>query len=148
MRYTLQKGFKSTNGQIEILDSDSLCYLVKNNSKGVTGVRTISRLLLDEYVDYFEKHPYNSAAQAREDLSGKTDIDKFEYGYTSTLTTMAKMVLGEQLSATDKTIAATVNNHSLPVDEPLQVIYYGAPGTGKSFTIDDKTDDDVTWSLI
>lgn len=31
-----------------------------------------------------------------------------------------------------------------PVDinEPLQVIYYGAPGTGKSFTIDDKTDDE------
>ena len=29
-----------------------------------------------------------------------------------------------------------------PIDEPLQVIYYGAPGTGKSFTIDDKTDDE------
>lgn len=29
----------------------------------------------------------------------------------------------------------------LILDEPLQVIYYGAPGTGKSFTIDDKTDD-------
>ena len=28
------------------------------------------------------------------------------------------------------------------IDEPLQVIYYGAPGTGKSFTIDDKTDDE------
>lgn len=28
-----------------------------------------------------------------------------------------------------------------PLDEPLQVIYYGAPGTGKSFTIDNKTDD-------
>lgn len=27
------------------------------------------------------------------------------------------------------------------IDEPLQVIYYGAPGTGKSFTIDDITDD-------
>ncbi len=27
------------------------------------------------------------------------------------------------------------------IDEPLQIIYYGAPGTGKSFTIDDKTDD-------
>ncbi|MDE5653930.1 MAG: AAA family ATPase, partial [Muribaculaceae bacterium] len=31
---------------------------------------------------------------------------------------------------------------SSPIDEPLQVIYYGAPGTGKSFTIDDMTDDD------
>ena len=30
----------------------------------------------------------------------------------------------------------------LILDEPLQVIYYGAPGTGKSFTIDDKTDEE------
>ncbi|GFI35468.1 MULTISPECIES: hypothetical protein [Bacteroidales] len=29
-----------------------------------------------------------------------------------------------------------------PLNEPLQIIYYGAPGTGKSFTIDDKTDDE------
>jgi len=28
-----------------------------------------------------------------------------------------------------------------PIAESLQQIYYGAPGTGKSFTIDDKTDD-------
>lgn len=27
-------------------------------------------------------------------------------------------------------------------NQPLQVIYYGAPGTGKSFTIDDMTDDE------
>lgn len=31
-----------------------------------------------------------------------------------------------------------------PINEPLQVIYYGAPGTGKSFTIDEKTDDENT----
>ena len=29
-----------------------------------------------------------------------------------------------------------------PLYEPLQVIYYGAPGTGKSHTIDDLTDDE------
>lgn len=141
MHYILQPGFKSTNGQIEILDSDSLCYIVKNNSKGATGVRTISRSLLNEYVDYFEKHPSNTAAQAREDLAGRTNIDKFEYGYTSTLTTMAKMVTGELLCSSDKAIAAASFNPVKLIDEPLQVIYYGAPGTGKSFTIDDKTDD-------
>lgn len=141
MHYILQPGFKSTNGQIEILDSDSLCYIVKNNSKGATGVRTISRSLLNEYVDYFEKHPSNTAAQAREDLAGRTNIDKFEYGYTSTLTTMAKMVTGELLCSSDKAIAAASFNPVKLIDEPLQIIYYGAPGTGKSFTIDDKTDD-------
>ena len=142
MRYILQPGFKSTNGQIEILASDSLCLLVKNNSKGAVGVRTISRSLLDEYVDYFEKYPSNTAAQAREDLVGKTNIDKFEYGYTSTLTMMAKMVTGELLCSLDKAIAAASFNQVKLIDEPLQVIYYGAPGTGKSFTIDDKTDDE------
>lgn len=142
MRYILQPGFKSTNGQIEILDSDSLCFLVKNNSKGAIGVRTISRSLLDEYVEYFEKYPSNTAAQAREDLAGKTNIDKFEYGYTSTLTIMAKMVTGELLYSSDKAIAATSSNQIKLIDEPLQFIFYGAPGTGKSFTIDDKTDDE------
>ena len=142
MHYILQKGFKSTNGQLEVLDSDLLCYLVKNQSKGATGIRTISRTLLKEYVDYFEKHPNNTAAQAREDLSGKTFIDKYEYGYTSTLTTMAKMVLGELLSESDKLIAATASNRTIHTGKHLQVIYYGAPGTGKSFTIDSITDDE------
>lgn len=64
MHYILFAGFKSINGQVEILDSDSLCFLVKNYSKGATGVRTISKSLLNEYVDYFEKHPDNSAEQA------------------------------------------------------------------------------------
>ena len=131
MHYILQPGFKSTNGQIEILDSDSLCYIVKNNSKGATGVRTISRSLLNEYVDYFEKYPSNTAAQAREDLAGRTNIDKFEYGYTSTLTTMAKMVTGELLCSSDKAIAAASFNPVKRIDEPLQIIYYGAPGTGR-----------------
>lgn len=142
MRYILQPGFKSTNGQIEILDSDSLCFLVKNNSKGAVGVRTISRSLLDEYVDYFEKYPSNTAAQAREDLAGRTNIDKFEYGYTSTLTIMAKMVTGELLYSSDKATATASSNQIKLIDEPLQLIFYGAPGTGKSFTIDDKTDDE------
>ena len=35
-----------------------------------------------------------------------------------------------------------MNRVKSPLDEPLQVIYYGAPGTGKSHTIDDLTDDE------
>lgn len=135
MRYILQKGFKSINGQIEILDSDSLCYLVKNNSKGVSGIRTISKALLEEYVDYFEKHPHNTSQQARDDLAGKTAIDKFEYGYTSTLTTMARMVIGDQLSSSDKMLSIPQAKVTNIFNQPFQLIYYGAPGTGKSHKI-------------
>ena len=142
MRYSLRKGFKSLNGQVEILDSDSLCYLVKNISKGATGVRTISKSLLEEYIHYFEKNPSSSAEDARKELSGKTDIDKFEYGYSSTLTTLAKMVLGEQLNSRDKAQTASNDNSHINFGLPLQQIFYGAPGTGKSFTIDDTVNDE------
>lgn len=140
MRYKLLAGFKSINGQVEILDSDSLCYLVKNYSKGAVGVRTISKSLLNEYVNYFEKYPDNNADQARKDLGGHTSVDKFEYGYSSTLTTMAKMILGEQLSSADK-LLSNEDAKSKSIDKPLQLIYYGAPGTGKSFTIDQVTNE-------
>lgn len=142
MHYTLDKGFKSINGQVEILDSDSLCYLVKSDSKGAVGYRTISKSLLKEYVEYFEKHPSNSADQARKDLAGKSSIDKFEYGYSSTLKTMAMMVLGDQLSAGDKLIATKLSVKSQIDNQPLLLIYYGAPGTGKSYAIDQVTNED------
>lgn len=48
------------------------------------------------------------------------------------------MVLGSDLSDTDKNRTAKAHKTNLP----LQIIYYGAPGTGKSFTIDAITDDD------
>lgn len=140
MRYKLLAGFKSINGQVEILDSDSLCYLVKNYSKGAIGVRTISKSLLNEYVNYFEKHPDNNTDQARKDLAGHTSVDRFEYGYSSTLTTMAKMVLGEQLSSADK-LLSNEDAKTKNINQPLQLIYYGAPGTGKSFTIDQVTNE-------
>lgn len=49
--------------------------------------------MLGEYVHYFTENPDSNANTAREVLCGKTEIDKFEYGYTSTLTVMAKMIL-------------------------------------------------------
>lgn len=140
MRYKLLNGFKSINGQVEILDSDSLCYLVKNYSKGAIDVRTISKSLLNEYINYFEKHPDNNADQARKDLAGQTSVDRFEYGYSSTLTTMAKMVLGEQLSSSDK-LLLNEDAKTKSVNQPLMLIYYGAPGTGKSFAIDKTTNE-------
>lgn len=96
--------------------------------------------MLNEYVNYFEKYPDNNADQARKDLGGHTSVDKFEYGYSSTLTTMAKMILGEQLSSADK-LLSNEDAKSKSIDKPLQLIYYGAPGTGKSFTIDQVTNE-------
>ena len=136
MRYNLQKGFKSNNGQVEIVDEDKLCFIVRNISKGASGLRTISKALLDEYVEYFETRENPSSVSAREDLSGISEIDKFEYGYTSTLSTMAKMVLGEELSEHDKIIAINLKASIDIIELPLQIIYYGAPGTGKSHKID------------
>lgn len=120
----LQIGDVSNNGQVEIVDEDRLCYLVRSTSRGASGVRTISKKLLDEYVTYWREHPDTTADLARQDLSGKSSVDKYEYGYSSTLSVMAQMVLQSTHNVNNKV--------SCP---PLQQIFYGAPGTGKSFTI-------------
>lgn len=89
----LRVGDISSNGQVEILAEDKLCYLVKSKSRGAEGVRTISKDLLDEYVKFFFVYPSENADNARDILKGRTQIDNYEYGYSSTLTVMAKMVL-------------------------------------------------------
>ena len=133
----LKKGDTSDNGQIIIIDEDRLCYLVKSISRGAFGLRTISKELLSEYVAYFDKHPDATANDAREALSGNSDIDKFEYGYSSTLRVMAQMVLG-QISTTTSTIEITHKTKS-KLAQPLQQIFYGAPGTGKSHEVKRQT---------
>ena len=125
----LQIGDVSNNGQVEIVDEDRLCYLVRSISKGATGLRTISKSLLEEYVNYWSEHSDATSESARQALSGRSEIDKFEYGYSSTLSVMAQMVL----QSTHK-----VNNKVSFL--PLQQIFYGAPGTGKSFTINRDTE--------
>ena len=127
----LKIGDTSDNGQITIIDEDRLCYLVKSTSRGALGVRTISKKLLEEYVAYFANNPDASANDARDALSGNSDIDKFEYGYTSTLKVMAQMVLGKIDVTTTKDFSITPSE----TEYPLQQIFYGAPGTGKSNTI-------------
>lgn len=133
----LKIGDTSENGQITIIDEDRLCYLVKSASRGAEGVRTISKSLLSEYIAYFSKNPNASANDARDTLSGQSDIDKFEYGYTSTLKAMAQMELG-QIGTTSVSID-NIPNRDLPF--PLQRIFYGAPGTGKSNTIKREVED-------
>ena len=103
----LQIGDMSENGQITIIDEDRLCYIVKSESRGASGLRTISKALLKEFVAYMEAHPETPANDVRFKLSGLSDIDKYEYGYGATLVTMAKMILGQTeiirvTSSTDK----------------------------------------------
>ncbi len=137
MKYSIKPGMRSVNGQVEILDEDRLCLEIKSISKGAIGVRTISKKLLAEFVGYFETHPESSAMAAREYLCGLTNVDKFEYGYYSTLTTLAKMVLGEELSEADKLLSSCDRKY---YNDCLQLIFYGAPGTGKSYTVDNDTE--------
>ena len=63
--YQLKIGDTSTNGQVKIVDKDRLCYIVESQSKGAKGLRTISKNLLNEYVEYFKYHPSASANDAR-----------------------------------------------------------------------------------
>jgi len=53
----LRIGDVSDNGQVTIVDEDRLCYLVKSESRGSVGLRTISKALLGEYVYYFTENP-------------------------------------------------------------------------------------------
>lgn len=121
----LLKGDISEDGSVRIVDVDRLCYLVESRSRGAIGLRTISKELLKEYIDYWSNHPNSTPNEARAALSGQSDIDKFEYGYTSTLSVMAGMYLMGSLSN---------QSHS---SQPHQTIYYGAPGSGKSHKVKD-----------
>ena len=129
----LRVGDVSDNGQVTIIDEDRLCYQVKSVSKGAIGIRTISKALLLEFIKYRSTHPYSGANQARDALSGKSDVDKFEYGYASTLIVMADMALqvGKE--------RVTVLQPGRISSDPLQQIFYGAPGTGKSYAIKELT---------
>lgn len=129
----LNIGDTSDNGQITIIDEDRICYLVKSTSRGAFGIRTISKKLLEEYVSYFSMHPDATANDARDALSGNSDIDKFEYGYSATLKVMAQMVLGQISTCTGDIEFIHKTKSVFPY--PLQQIFYGAPGTGKSHRI-------------
>lgn len=47
-------------------------------------------------------------------------------------------------SSSDDVVLETKSSSARHLKEPLQLIYYGAPGTGKSFAIDEMTNDDNT----
>lgn len=93
--YELLIGDKSRDESLVVLDEDRLCYRVKSVSNGGVGVRTISKALLAEWVEAYQSTPNEPSQVVRERLVGKSEIDRFEYGYAGTLAKMAKMILGQ-----------------------------------------------------
>lgn len=134
MNFFLNVGDASADGRVEIIDEDKLCYQVRNISKGAIGIRTISKKLLNEFVSYFAANPDATADEARNALVGQSEIDKFEYGYASTLAVMAKMLLKKK---DEKESLEKARNQYKGFF--FQQIFYGAPGTGKSHTINEET---------
>lgn len=134
----LKIGDYSDNGQITIIDEDKLCYLVRSTSRGASGLRTISKALLKEFVDFVQVHPDASPRDCRDALSGGSEIDKYEYGYDATLLMMAKMVLGRENvnRAVAETILSDTNSSYLPYLTALRtkpfMLLAGISGTGKS----------------
>ncbi len=136
----LNTGDSSENGQITIVDQDRLCYLVQSSSKGATGMRTISKALVREYIDFFSKNPNATSSEARDFLTGGSNIDKFEYGYTSTLRVMALMALANQEpTSSDVSEAPIPLKHDNPFRPYITAIrtkpfmlLAGISGTGKS----------------
>lgn len=137
----LMIGDQSVDGRLLIADKDRLCYQVKLENKGAFSMRTISKQLLGEFIDYYRKNPNKKAEDARVELKELSDIDKFEYGYSATLTAMAKMVLDPKSELIRKGISTDSfsTQSTLLTVAGLQQIYYGAPGTGKSKAIKDLT---------
>lgn len=127
----LNIGDISEDLDVEIVDKDRLCYLVRVETRGSYGLRTISKQILGEFIDYFKEHPDAKAEDARKALRGESELDRFEYGYAATLMRMAKM----SLNSTVKSLPDKINVHRIS----LQQIFYGAPGTGKSHAIKDAT---------
>lgn len=137
----LMIGDQSVDGRLLIADKDRLCYQVKLENKGAFSMRTISKQLLGEFIDYYRKNPDKKAEDARVELKELSNIDKFEYGYSATLTAMAKMVLDPKNELIRKGISTDtfVTENTLLKTTGLQQIYYGAPSTGKSKAIKDLT---------
>jgi len=92
--YTLRIGDRTKDDSLIVHDEDRLCYQVKWFARGTYSIRTISKVLLDEWVRAYAATPNDKSQAVRERIVGMSDVDRFEYGYAATLATMAKMILG------------------------------------------------------
>lgn len=89
----LQIGDVSCDRSLIVHDEDRLCYQVKWLTRGRYSIRTISKDLLNEWVEAYVQTPSAKSQDVRLKIVGQSDVDKFEYGYAATLAMMAKMQL-------------------------------------------------------
>lgn len=144
MNEVLHVGDSSINGQVTIVDEDRLCYIVHSVSKGAEGNRTISKKLLKEFVRYRKSHPNSTSNDIRTALVGHSDIDRFEYGYASTLLILADMAIDKQKKTSEE--SAFLKHRA---KDPLQLIIYGTPGSGKSNKVRKEYDEKYPkWQVI
>ncbi len=133
---TLRKGDISTDGAVEVIACDSLCYQVRSKSKNASGIRTISRKILDEWISAHRSNPELNAEELRNLLSGQSDIDKFEYGYASTLLKLAQMVVDDKTrNVSNQTISehpSSCGPYLAAIRTKPFILLAGISGTGKS----------------
>ena len=129
---------EGTRTQEQIVGEDKYCFRV-GAMNDAHGIRTISKSIIDEFVEYYKENPKGAAKDAKDALCGHSSNDKFEYGYVSTLSALAKAVLKKiNIETSEITEAHLPKTYELS----YQSIYYGAPGTGKSYTINQITKDE------
>ncbi len=88
---------ESPYGVVTIIDDDDYSYqvLCVNDAKHSKGIRTISKILVKEWISAVTSDPTKNASTIRDDLCGKSDVDKFEYGNEGVLIKLAKMATGQ-----------------------------------------------------
>ena len=70
----LQIGDQSIDdkGQVKIMDEDRLCFLVKSESRGTYGLRTISKQLLREYTFAIQYQTHSQSPSCK--VSSSTNL--------------------------------------------------------------------------
>jgi len=86
----------SPQGVVTILDDDVYSYqvLCECDAKAAKGIRTIAKGIVREWIQALSADMTLTADDIRAALSGKSDIDKFEYGNAAPIHRMARMALG------------------------------------------------------
>ena len=127
-------------GTLTILDEDRLCLKVLSESGKARGVRTISKSLIVEFIDYIKQNKDKTKPDdIRNALSGTTDTDAYEYGYASSIHALAVFSLENERNNPEMFAKETSHFHR-QIPSPLQQIFYGAPGTGKSHAVKERTE--------